>query len=216
MRVTKLLMAVFAILLFVSGCAPFRGSLKAGESLPEGKVLLIGAVALDPPVEQGKFVNIDVMGASQGVMRVALTKDLSKKVDLQAMTPISADDVLLMDLKGLSYIPLEPGTHYIRLGILDISSRGSVLTMPAGPGGSAGFKGIDVSALYLVKDLKIEIPEKAKAVYIGTIVFRHDGREATGVKVRDDFKQAAKDLMTKNIAGIASKDVVKKLAQVMK
>lgn len=88
--------------------------------------------------------------------------------------------------------------------------------MPAGPGGSAGFKGIDVSALYLVKDLKIEIPEKAKAVYIGTIVFRHDGREATGVKVRDDFKQAAKDLMTKNIAGIASKDVVKKLAQVMK
>jgi len=45
-------MALLCCLLFASGCAPFLGSLK-GESRPDGKVLLVGAVALDPPVEQG-------------------------------------------------------------------------------------------------------------------------------------------------------------------
>lgn len=216
MRTTRLLMAVLCCLLFTSGCAPFLGSLKEGESLPDGQVLLVGAVALDPPVEQGTFVNIDVMGASQGVMRIALTKDLSKKVDLGSAMPISPDEVLLMKLKGISCIPLPPGIRYVRLGIVDLSTRASNLTTPTGPGGSPGFKGIDVSALYLIGDLKLEIPEKAKAVYIGTIVFKHDGREATGVQVRDDFKQATKDLAANKFPGIAVNDIVKKLAKVVK
>lgn len=214
MRSTWLHMALLGCLLFVSGCAQFNGSLKEGESLPEGKVLFVGAVALDPPVEQGTFVNYDVMGASKGVMRVALTKDLSQKVDLSSVSPISADEVLLMNLKGISCIPLQPGKRYVRLGVMDISTRASNLTMPAGPGGSAGFKGIDVSALYLVRDLKIEMPKKVKAVYIGTIVFKHNGKEAIGVRVRDDFKQAAKELAAKKIPGLTSKDVVKLLAKV--
>jgi len=46
-------MALLCCLLFASGCALFIGSLKEGESLPDGKVLLVGAVALAPPVEQG-------------------------------------------------------------------------------------------------------------------------------------------------------------------
>src|SRR6266516_2948938 len=132
MRTTRLFLALLCCLLFASGCAPFLGSLKEGESLPDGKVLLVGAVALDPPVEQGTFVNIDVMGASQGVMRVALTKDLSKKVDLSSALPISPDEVLLMKLKGISCIPLQAGTRYVRLGIVDLSTRASNLTMPVG------------------------------------------------------------------------------------
>lgn len=198
-----------------SGCAPFRSSLKEGESLPSGKVLLIGAVALDPPVEQGDFVHHDVMGASKGVMRVALTRDLSQKVDVNSLASLSIEEALLMKMKESSFIPLQPGVRYIRLGIVDLSSRASRLTMPAGPSGSAGFKGIDVSSLYLVRDLKLDLPEGVKAVYVGTIIFKHDGTKATGVKVRDDFKQALKELAAMKIDGLSSKDVVKKLAHVV-
>ena len=216
MKVARLLVAVLGCLLFVSGCAPIHASLKEGEPLPEGKVLLVGAIVLDPPVDQGELINYDVRGMSRGVIRFAMTKDLSKKVDMQAMLPISPEEILLMNLKGVSFVPLQSGTLYIRMGIMDVSSRASTLTMPTGPGGSAGFKGIDVSSLYLVRDLKIEIPAKAKAVYIGTIVFKHDGAKATGVQVRDDFKQAVTELTAKNIPGIKPKDVVKKLAQVVR
>lgn len=216
MTKTRFFMAALCCLLFVSGCAPFRHSLQEGDSLSDGDVLLVGAVALDPPVEQGNMVHHDVMGASKGVMRVVLTKDLSQKVDVNSLMSLSTDDILLMKLKESSFIPLKPGIRYARLGIVDISSQGSIPVAPRGPGGSAGFRGIDVQSLYLVRDLKLDIPEKAKAVYIGTIVFRHDGQYATGVRVRDDFKQAAKELAAKKIAGITSKDVVKKLAQVVK
>ncbi len=212
---TKFLISMLGCLFVVAGCAPFCGSLKEGEALPEGKVLLIGAVVLDPPVEQGRFVNIDVWGASRGVIRFALTNDLSKKVDPRSPNPISPDEVLLMKLKGLSCIPMQPGTRYLREGMLDKSSRCSILAPPGPNGVSTGFKGIDVSSLRLVGDLKIDIPDNVKAVYIGTIVFRHDGKRTTGLRVRDDFKQATKELAANKIPGISSKDVVKKLARVV-
>ena len=212
---TKLLMTKLVCLLVVAGCAPFNGSLKEGEALPDGKVLLVGAIALDPPVEQGRLVSIDVRGASRGVIRFALTNDLSKKVDPGTTIPISPDEVLLMKLKGLSCIPLQPGTRYIRMGMLDKSSRYYILAPPGPNGISTGFKGVDVTSLHLVRDLKIDIPDNVKVVYIGTIIFRHDGKRATGVQVRDDFKQAAKELAAMNISGVSSGDVVKKLAQVV-
>jgi len=212
---TKLLVTMLCCLLAVAGCEPFYGSLKEGEALPEGKVLLVGAIALDPPVEQGRIVSIDVRGASRGVIRFALTNDLSKKVNPQAPMPISPDEVLLMKLKGLSCIPMQPGTRYIRMGMLDKSSQYSILAPPGPNGVSTGFKGVDVSSLRLVGNLKIDIPDNVKAVYIGTIVYRHDGKRTTGIQVRDDFKQATKDLAANNIVGISSKDVVKKLARVV-
>ncbi len=61
----------------------------------------------------------------------------------------------------------------------------------------------------------LHIPDNVKAVYIGSIVFRHDGKRTTGVQVRDNFKQATKDLAAINIDGISSKDVVKKLARIV-
>ena len=103
----------------------------------EGKVLLVGAIVLDPPVDQGELINYDVRGMSRGVIRFAMTKDLSKKVDMQALLPISPEEILLMNLKGVSFVPLQSGTLYIRMGIMDVSSRASTLTMPTGPGGSA-------------------------------------------------------------------------------
>lgn len=216
MTKTRFFMAALCCLLFVSGCAPFRHSLQEGDSLPDGEVLLVGAVALDPPIEQGNMVHHDAMGASKGVMRVHLAKDLSQKVDVNSLMSLSIDDVLLMKLKGLSFISLKPGIRYVRLGIVDISSQGAIPVAPAGPGGAPGFRGIDVQSLYLVRDLKLDIPEKAKAVYIGTIVFKHDGQYATGVRVRDDFKQVAKEIAAKKITGITSQNLVKKLAQVVK
>ncbi len=212
MKMARSIVVVFVVLMF-AGCAPFLGSLKEGESVPDGKVLLVGAVALDPPLEQGTLVSYDVRGASRGIIRFGVTKDLSKKVDLHSFPPISSDEVFLMNMKGLSFIPLQPGTRYMRLGIMDQSSHYSI---PVVINGTPGFRGVDVKSLYLVKNIKVNIPSDVKAVYIGTLVFKHDGEKATSVQVRDDFKQAAKDLAVKHIPGLTAKDVVKRLAQVVK
>lgn len=212
MKMNRFIVAMLAVFVF-SGCAPFQHSLKDGEALPDGKVLLVGAVALDPPLEQGEMVHYDVRGASRGVIRFGVTKDLSQKVDMKAMNPLSSDEVLIMNLKGISCIPLNPGTRYLRLGIMDESSHASI---PVVINGRPGFRGIDVQSLYLIKDIKLDLPSNAKAVYIGTLVFQHDGKQATGVRVRDDFKQATKDLAAKQIPGLTSKEMVRKLAQVVK
>lgn len=212
MKMTRFILAMCVALVF-AGCAPFHGSLKAGESVPEGKVLLVGAIVLDPPLEQGTLVGYDVRGASRGIIRFGVTKDLSGKVDRQSLATTPFDEVLLLSMKDLSCIPLQPGTRYLRIGIMDQSSHFSI---PVVDGGKPGFRGVDVTSLYLVKDVKIDIPSNAKAVYIGTLVFRHDGSQATSVQVRDDFKQAAKDLAVKSIPGLSAKDMVKKLAQVVK
>jgi hypothetical protein len=201
------------LVLFFAGCAPFNGSLKEGEAMPEGKVLLVGSIALDPPLEQGTLVSYDVRGASRGIIRFGVTKDTSKKVDLKSVISMSFDEVFLMNMQGLSCIPLQPGTRYLRVGIMDLSSHYS---MPIVDGAAPGARGVEVTSLQLIKDLKVEIPNGVKAVYIGTLVFRHDGRQATSVQVRNDFKQAVKELATKHIPGLSPKDMVKKLAQVVK
>ncbi|MBJ6798540.1 hypothetical protein [Geomonas propionica] len=212
MSVKRFIVAMLVLVMF-SGCAPFQHSLKEGEALPDGKVLLVGAVVLDPPLEQGEMIHYDVRGASRGVVRFGVTKDLSQKVDMKATIPLSSDEVFIMNLKGISYIPLTPGTRYLRLGIMDESSHAS---MPVVIGGKSGFRGIDVQSLYLVKDIKVDLPSNAKAVYIGTLVFQHDGKQATGVRVRDDFKQATKDLAAKHIPGLTAEGMVRKLAQIVK
>lgn len=212
MELKRFVVGIIAVLVF-SGCAPFQYSLKEGEALPDGKVLLVGAVALDPPLEQGEMIHYDVRGASRGVIRFGVTKDLSQKVDMKATSPISSDEVFIMNLKGISCIPLQAGTRYLRLGIMDESSRASI---PVIINGKPGFRGIDVKSLYLIKDVKVDLPANAKAVYIGTLVFRHDGKQATGVQVRDDFNQAAKDLSARHIPGLTAKEMVRKLAQVVK
>jgi hypothetical protein len=206
-------LAAVVTALAIAGCAPFLGSLKEGEAVPDGKVVLVGAVALDPPLEQGTLVSYDVRGASRGIIRFGVTNELKGKVDLQAFPPISSDEVFLMNMKGLSFIPLQAGTRYLRLGIMDHSSHYSV---PVVINGTPGFRGVDVKSLYLVKDIKVDVPRDAKAVYIGTLVFKHDGKQATSVQVRDEFKQAAADLAAKHIPGLTAKDMVRKLAQVVK
>lgn len=211
MKLTRL-MVTMLVVLTCTGCTSFQHSLKEGETIPDGTVLLVGAVALDPPVEQGTFVNYDVLGASRGVIRFGVTKDLSKKVDLQAFPPMSFDEALLMEMKGFSFFPQEPGTWYLRVGILDQSSHFSI---PVVINGTPRFRGIDVKSLYLIKDVKIDIPPGAKAIYIGTLVYRHDGSRALNVKVRDDFKRAVQALTEEHIPGVTGRDLVKKLAQVV-
>ena len=77
----------------------------------------------------------------------------------------------------------------------------------------------------LYGDVKIVVPSKAKAVYIGTIVYQHDlkntkpnrfGYPSQRVVVRDEYDKAMADLAAMKIPGIAPKDVVKRLAVVIR
>lgn len=56
------------------------------------------------------------------------------------------------------------------------------------------------------------VPAGAKAVHIGTLVFTRDGRHVTGLRVRDDFAAAMRDVAGLGVAGLSPRDVVKTLA----
>ncbi len=85
--------------------------------------------------------------------------------------------------------------------------------------------GVDITYIMLYGDVKIVVPAKAKAVYIGTIEYRHDlkntkpnkfGYPPKKVVVKDEYEKAIAELAAMKIPGISSKDVVKKLAVVIR
>lgn len=70
--------------------------------------------------------------------------------------------------------------------------------------------------LYLTGDVKLTIPDDVKAVYVGTLVYYHNGQEATRIEVRNEFATAMTHLAKWEIPGIRPEDVVERLAQVVR
>ncbi len=203
--------------LVLAGCAtftmPYAVPLEQKEAAPPGTVLLVGQFVLDPPVKQGPIGVHAPRGKHEGVIKLYMTYDLRGKIDVNKAFGNPVDEGMDVSFSGLSVVPLAPGEHFIRMG--SVMKSGVLRTQNMGPTGMAPNMNVEAQFIQLVRDIRIVLPRDAKAVYVGRIVFRHDGRQALGVSVTDDYANAMKDLAGKRIAGLDSKDVRKKLAEVI-
>lgn len=206
------------MLLALTGCAGLAAIYSApqyrslGEELtvPPGQVLVIGKVVLDPAVRQGPLNYVD-MWDSKETVNFILTGDLSRPVDHDAMIKIAPDELLFAANGATSFVPMPPGTRYLRHGSYMISMVCSVYAI--GPQG--GCRAMDGEQIDLFENVRITVPENAAAVYIGTIVFEHDGATGTRTYVRDEFAAALSELDALDLPGIDSRVVSKQLAEVV-
>jgi hypothetical protein len=192
------------LMVVVAGCGPsFTEALKKGEDIPAGKVLAVGKIVLEPPFE--------TMGKKKAdddplEIQVGLTFDRSEQIKEGAL--YSPNEAISPAVNETFFFPLPQGTRYIRSGQV-LKVIGHHINGPA-----AGTPIYEVLRLY--KDVKLEIPGKAQVVYIGTIVYHHDGKRATSVSVRDEYENAVRELTKMKIAGLKGNGMVKKLAVVAK
>lgn len=201
----------------------FHAALEKGEPVPPGTVLVIGKFTVDPMVEQGNIGVQAARGTHTGIIKMNFGDDAAQPIDRDAMAPFSATEQMDWSFTKTSFIPLLPGTRYARLGTLMLDSRR--YTYGVSRGGSPGPGGVDITYLMLYGDIKIVVPQNAKAVYIGTIVYQHDlkntkpnmfGYPSRKVSVRDEYDKAMADLAAMKVPGITQKNVVKRLAVVIR
>ena len=190
---------VLAAVILGSPACSFSPMLKKGESVPDGKVLVIGKITVDPPVyKPGERPAPD--DEAQAVVLVGLTNDLSKPFKEGAFNV--PDEALDPFPEDLFYALLSPGVRYIRNGQV----RKPVVVL-----GHAEFEVID-----FYRNIKLEVPARAKAVYIGTIHYKRNGKKAVSVSVRDDYEQAMQEFARMKVPGVKPGDVVKRIAVLMK
>jgi len=190
----KLISCSLALLvLLIVGCGSFVDPLLKEERVPEGKVLLIGKFNVSPHF--GKVPE----GERDDIM-MSMNDDLNRSVN-------SIDDAIDPDIGKIFYFPLSPGTKYFRVGQIMVQNGGHTL--------SRGYARPTYDVLRMLRNIKITIPANARAVYIGTITYKHNGKKATEVTVRDEQDEAMQALAKMHFPGVAPKDVVKKLAVVL-
>lgn len=217
---------IFALMCLAAAAAcsgTFHAALEKGEAVPPGTVLVIGRITVDPMVEQGNIAVQAARGTHTGIIKMNFGDDAAQPIDRDAMVPFSSTEQMDWSFTKTSFIPLQPGTRYARIGTLMLDSQR--YTYGVSRGGSPGPGGVDITYLMLYGDVKIVVPSKAKAVYIGTIVYQHDlkntkpnrfGYPSKRVLVRDEYDKAMADLAAMKIPGLAQKDVVKRLAEVIR
>jgi len=184
-------LAVLALLL--TGCGSFVEPLLKGEAVPEGKVLMIGKVIVSP-----HFGKVDK--DEKDYIMMSMNDDLNRSVN-------SIDDAIDPDIGKVFYFPVSPGAKYFRVGqIMVPNGRYTVAKGGAKP---------NYDVLRMLRNIKVTIPAKARAVYIGTITYKHNGEKAIEVTVRDEQEEAMQTLAKMRFRSVAAKDVVKKLAVVL-
>jgi hypothetical protein len=176
----------------IVGCGSFVKPLLKEEAVPQGKVLVIGKVNVSPHFGKETKEEWDYI-------MMSLNDDLSRSVN-------SIDEAIDPSIGKVFYFPLAPGTTFFRVGQIMIPSGSR-----AGVGGSR----TTYDVLRMLRDIKVTLPAKARAVYIGTITYKHNGKKATEVTVRDEEEEAMQALAKMHFRGLAPKDVVKKLAVVL-
>lgn len=186
-------------IVFITSCGSFTPALKKGAEIPPGMVLVIGKFVVDPPW----YLNDAKPKPGEGKLSImtGITNNLSTVVKEDKI--YTTDINLHTPLYDVFFYTLPRGSKYI---------RHSQVLKPIGAHRS-GATVFDVLKLY--KNIKLNIPKKAKAVYIGAIVYRHDGERLRSVTVRDEYRKALRDFSKMKIPGLRSRDVVKKLAKVM-
>lgn len=223
MQRTNLIFALMYLAMAAACSAPFHPALEKGEAVPPGTVLVIGKITVEPMVEQGNIAVQAARGTHVGIIKMNFGDDAAQPIDRDAMVPFSSTEQMDWSFTKTSFIPLLPGTRYARLGTLMLDSRR--YTYGVSQGGSPAPGGVDITYLMLYGDVKIAVPNNAKAVYIGTLVYQHDlknskpnrfGYPSKRVVVRDEYDRAMADLAAMKIPGITQKDVVKQLAVVVR
>lgn len=201
---------------FLTGCGVAQlPAYEPGASVPPGKVIVIAKLDLRPGVKQGAMSKAHfIVGAPEAdEARVYTSPVADKPVDKDAVIPFDLTGASQMNLSYAhpSVVLMDPGVRFIRMGEFTLSATTSWRRNPVGEmRGSA-----NVEKLTLYGDLKLDIPATAKAVYIGTLRYEHNGVESRKVSVVDDYKKTMKEL-SKMKLGISSKDVVKRLARVVR
>ncbi len=191
----KLVMCCLVFLLpAFTGCGSFVEPLLKNESVPAGKVLLIGKVNVSP-----HFGNVPE-GERDDIM-MSMNDDLSRSVN-------SIDEAIDPDIGKVFYFPVSPGNKFFRVGQVMVPNGGHTL--------SRGYARQTYDVLRMLRNIKLTIPPNARAVYIGTITYKHNGEKSTEVTVRDEQEEAMKALAKMHFRGLSPKDVVKKLAVVLK
>ncbi len=195
MRRLKAIVIACFLVSVVAGCGPsFTEAMKKGEDIPAGKVVIVGKVLLDPPFETVGKKKIDDEPLN---MLLGLTFELNDKINQgEGIDP---------DINETFFFPLPPGKRYIRVGqVMKVVGHNV-----------AGGRPI-YEVLRMNKNIKLDIPRKAKIVYIGTIVYHHDGTRMMSVSVRDEYDNAVREAGKMKLPGVKSGDIVKKLAFVVK
>lgn len=200
----KALLVSLLCLFLLTACGPgFVPQLNPGDTVPPDKVLVIGSVVLDPPFEK---VGKKKKDNEPLEIKLGMTYDL--KQEIKESTLYVPDEAIAPVVGEIFFFPLPAGTRYIRTGqVMKVVGH-----HVAGP--AAGTPVYEVLNLY--KNIKLDVPEKARAVYIGTIVYRHDGQKLLSVSVLDDYARAVQALRSMKFPGIKQEDVVKRLAVVVK
>jgi len=188
----KIALCLAVLVSLLPGCGSFVQPLLKGDAVPEGKVLMIGKVIVSP--HYGK-----VSKDERDFIMMSMNDDLNRSVN-------SIDDAIDPDLGKVFYFPVSVGTKYFRVGQIMIPNGSRI-----GAGGSR----TTYDVLRMLRNIKVTIPAKAHAVYIGTITYKHNGEKATEVTVRDEQEEAMQALAKMHFRSLAPKDIVKKLAIVL-
>lgn len=187
------------------GCGPsWTPALQKGDAVQSGLVVVMGKIVIDPiwftkndiEKQDGKMPNV----------RIGITYDLSQEVSEGRL--YFPDEGILPTLGEIFYYPLTPNKRFIRSGMV-FKVKGHHMA-----GMNAGQAYYDV--LNLFRNVSFEVPPNAKAVYIGTIVYKHDGKHARAILVRDEYEEASRELEKMKFSGIHAGDLKKRLAVVVK
>lgn len=206
MRLSRLSVLLFAVIVFLSGCAlpPHYNVLEDGQAIPPGQALLIAKFQLDPFVDQGNLpIYMGKTALKRGEMYVMMFPERKTPYKKGSMMPLPMAGAISANVKftDTSFIPMPPGDKFIRYGTLDQAVTGT-------------FDGKNMTTtihtLSLMGDVEIDIPQDAKAVYAGTITWHY---EKGNITVKDEYKAAMHELDEAKIPGLTSQNVVKRLAK---
>ena len=209
--------AVMAVFSVVTGCSVTTFNRYDPQvAFHDDRVLVISKITLVPPLEQkvNPPLAIGVERSLKNEFMMFLSPTADVPLNPRKMIPMETAGASQMNIsmKEFSFTPMPPGTHYIRYGGLDYDKVqiGTVYR------GGAPVPQIAIRSVRILPDVEIQVPEGAKAVYVGTFVVEHDGKYSRKVTVKDEFDKALKALIAKKIPGITDRNVTKKLGRVVR
>src|SRR3990172_6524823 len=144
MKTTTSCFLAVLVLLF-AGCGSFVQPLLKGEAVPEGKVLMIGKVNVSPHFGKATKEEWDYI-------MMSMNDDLSRSVN-------SIDEAIDPAIGKVFFLPVSPGTKFFRV---------AQIMIPSGSRAGVGGPRTTYDVLRMPRNIKVTIPAKARAVYIGT------------------------------------------------
>lgn len=210
---------VVLVIVALSGCGMrYMPRYEQVGAIPPGHVLVVSRAELKPSVKQQKGIEKLFRGQNaikRGEVKFLTSTNVDKPVKKGSIMPfdVKGGYDFNVSFKGFSFTVMPAGTTYIRRGEVTVGTRNTGYSSSGGVtrGANMGFRDV-----ILWGDVKVTIPAGVKAVYIGNLVYEHNGRYGKSMRVKDDYKRAKRALAKQKIPGIKSKDLKKELARVVR